>query len=65
MESTADSRSRRRNSRLGWVIGVVAVTYLLATVIFLVVTEPHEDDLGQKQRIDGKHGWQERPQRGS
>ena len=37
MDSTADSRSRRKNSRLGLVIGAVAVSYIVATVIFLVV----------------------------
>jgi len=37
MESTVDSRNRRRNSRLGWVIGAVAVSYIVATVVFLVV----------------------------
>ena len=37
MGSTADSRSRRKNSRLGLVIGAVAVSYILATVVFLVV----------------------------
>ena len=35
MNTTADSR--RRNSRLGLVIGAVAVSYILATVVFLVV----------------------------
>lgn len=35
MESTVDSR--RRNSRLGLVIGVAAVSYIVATVVFLVV----------------------------
>lgn len=37
MDSTVDSRSRKRNSRLGLVIGAVAVSYILATVVFLVV----------------------------
>jgi len=37
MASTADSRNRMRNSRLGLVIGVVAVSYMVATVVFLVV----------------------------
>jgi hypothetical protein len=37
MESIVDSRRRRRNSRLGLVIGAVAVSYIVATVIFLVV----------------------------
>lgn len=37
MASMADNRSRRRNSRLGLVIGAVAVSYIVATVIFLVV----------------------------
>ena len=37
MDSTADSRSRRKNSRLGLVIGAVAVSYIVATVVFLVV----------------------------
>jgi hypothetical protein len=37
MESSVDSRSRRRNTRLGLVIGVVAVSYIVATVVFLVV----------------------------
>lgn len=37
MESTVDNRNRKRNSRLGWVIGAVAVSYTLATVVFLVV----------------------------
>ena len=37
MESRLDSRRRRRNSRLGLVIGAVAVSYIVATVVFLVV----------------------------
>ncbi len=37
MESTVDISSRRRNSRLGWLIGAVAVSYILAAVMFLVV----------------------------
>ncbi len=37
MDSTADSQGRRKNSRLGLVIGAVAVSYIVATVIFLVV----------------------------
>lgn len=37
MDSTVDSRSRKRNSRLGLVIATVAVSYILATVVFLVV----------------------------
>ncbi len=37
MASMVDNRSRRRNSRLGLVIGAVAVSYIVATVIFLVV----------------------------
>jgi len=37
MDSTADSGSRRKNSRLGLMIGAIAVSYIVATVIFLVV----------------------------
>lgn len=37
MASMVDSGSRRRNCRLGLVIGAVAVSYIVATVIFLVV----------------------------
>lgn len=37
MESTVESRSRRKNTRLGLVIAAVAVSYVLATVVFLVV----------------------------
>ncbi len=37
MESIADSRHRRRNGRLGLVIAAVAVSYIVATVVFLVV----------------------------
>ncbi len=36
MDVTADS-SRRKNSRLGLVIAAVAVSYIVATVVFLVV----------------------------
>lgn len=37
MESTVESRSRRKNTRLGLVIAAVMVSYVLATVVFLVV----------------------------
>lgn len=37
MGSIAESRDRRRNGRLGLVIGAVAVSYIVATVVFLIV----------------------------
>ena len=37
MASAADSRSQRKNIRLGLVIGAVAASYIVATVVFLVV----------------------------
>ena len=37
MESIVDSRSRKRNSRLGWVIGALAISYIVAAVVFLVL----------------------------